>query len=530
MSEAHAGHRPYRMWVVVLVLFGLTLLGFAGRFLRDDPEAFADPEMQFKYGSTGGDKNFGIPFAVWQVLPVMFREHLPKGRENEGWAALGFLTDEDDYARPDKPREKRPVGTTLRNFMGIDRIFLNCAVCHAGSVRTSPDAKPVIVSGMPANTIDLEAFQNFLIAAGNDERFTAENVLAAIDAQGIELDLINRLALRFIGVDQMRDLIARIGVRFRFVEHEPAFGPGRFDTFSPAKALLNWPPEKIPAHERIGVVDFPSIWNQEKKRHMWMHWDGNNRKLEERNRSAAFGTGANFPLLDRASVKRIEDWLRLQAKPPSFEAVTGIKIDQEKAGRGKAIYAKHCGDCHGVSGEDFAGTQVGFVTHIDLIRTDRHRLDNYTYDLMINQNMLYAGNAEERFQNFRKTHGYANAPLDGLWLRAPYLHNGSVPTLRDLLKPPQERPDLFLRGYDVYDSKDMGFVSRPEDIADEIEPRLFCYATDKWGEASCGAPAPPNNGTCTDGPCKGNGNGGHLYGLYLPDAEKDDLIEYLKTF
>ena len=40
-------------------------------------------------------------------------------------------------------------------------------------------------------------------------------------------------------------------------------------------------------------------------------------------------------------------------------------------------------------------------------------------------------------------------PLDGIWLRAPYLHNGSVPTLRDLLRPPDERPVVFYRGYDV---------------------------------------------------------------------------------
>ena len=55
-----------------------------------------------------------------------------------------------------------------------------------------------------------------------------------------------------------------------------------------------------------------------------------------------------------------------------------------------------------------------------------------------------------KFSHFRKTDGYANMPLDGVWLRAPYLHNGSVPTLRALLFP-EERPAVFYRGYDVYD-------------------------------------------------------------------------------
>ena len=55
--------------------------------------------------------------------------------------------------------------------------------------------------------------------------------------------------------------------------------------------------------------------------------------------------------------------------------------------------------------------------------------------------------------------GYNPPFLDGLWLRAPYLHNGAVPTLRDMLKPPAERPAVFWRGYDVYDPVNVGFVS-----------------------------------------------------------------------
>ena len=61
-----------------------------------------------------------------------------------------------------------------------------------------------------------------------------------------------------------------------------------------------------------------------------------------------------------------------------------------------------------------------------------------------------------RFSHFKKTNGYANMPLDGLWLRAPYLHNGSVPDLRSLLFP-DERPAVFFRGYDVYDWTPRGF-------------------------------------------------------------------------
>ncbi len=112
-----------------------------------------------------------------------------------------------------------------------------------------------------------------------------------------------------------------------------------------------------------------------------------------------------------------------------------------------------------MSGRDFRGEKVGTVEPIESIKTDRWRLDSYTYELAAAQNQLYAGYGEERFSRFRKTFGYANMPLDGIWLRAPYLHNGSVPTLRDLLNDAGQRPKVFYRGYDVFDPKKVGFVS-----------------------------------------------------------------------
>jgi cytochrome c553 len=512
----------------VLALAIVAAVYFSWRFTRDEPETFTSAEMQFKYGSTGGDKYFGIPFAVWEVLPVLFKDRLPKGRENEGWGALGFVTEEFGE-KDERPRHKRPVGTTMRNYMGLERVFLNCAACHAGVVQEKPDGARQLVLGMPSNTVDLEGFQNFLTGIADDPHFTADDILKAIDDQKVELDFINRLALRFIGIKQMKELIHGIGDRFKFTLDEPAFGPGRFDTFSPAKALMNWPRDGIPAHERIGVVDFPSIWRQAQKQGMWLHWDGNNDKVEERNRSAAFGTGANFPILDRKSVKRMEQWV-LTAEPPSLAATLGIAIDSAKAAQGKTIYDANCAACHGASGSDFTGKYVGQTTPISEIGTDRFRFDNYSYDLVLNQSTLYAGNAEERFQNFRKSDGYANMPLDGLWLRAPYLHNGSVPTLRDLLKPPAERPSMFYRGYAVYDPIDAGFASRPDQIPTDVKPHLFCYAVNAAGLAQCGASAPDNRNTCDAVTCKGNGNLGHDYGTSLAAPEKDALIEYLKTF
>jgi hypothetical protein len=98
--------------------------------------------------------------------------------------------------------------------------------------------------------------------------------------------------------------------------------------------------------------------------------------------------------------------------------------------------------------------------------------------------------------------------LDGIWLRSPYLHNGSVPTLRDLLNPASQRPKVFYRGYDVFDWDKVGFVA---DVAEEKGQQFFRY----------------------DASVEGNSNVGHegeVYGTDLSDVEKNAIVEYMKTF
>jgi hypothetical protein len=94
-------------------------------------------------------------------------------------------------------------------------------------------------------------------------------------------------------------------------------------------------------------------------------------------------------------------------------------------------------------------------------------------------------------------------PLDGVWLRSPYLHNGSVPTLRDLLEVPLKRPQAFYRGYDVFEQKNVGFVSN---VASEGNKQYFKFDTT----------------------LPGNSNSGHLYGIDLSSEEKEALVEYMK--
>ena len=482
--------------LVVVVLAGAWLLG---RFGADSAVAHNNDIEHFKYGSLGSEHEFGVPYWIWRALPELFQDKLPGGRG--GWESVGFVFEKG---------KQLPVGMSQRRYLGFDVVWLNCAFCHAGTVRETQQSEPVVYAAMPANTFDFRAFMRFLFATGEDRRFTPQDILRQIkiirqrDGLG-DLPLLDRLVLRFYGIYYMRERILTLRDRLEFIGEQPEWGPGRVDTFNPLKAYFNFPPEKLAQAERIGTTDFPSIWNQGQRETLKMnlHWDGNNVSLEERNRSAAMGTGITPPTGDRKNLKRVADWLRNLAAP-----VYPFKIDKELAAQGAPLYKKYCAECHGADGKDFRGEYVGRVVPIEEIATDRHRLDSYTYDVAVNQNLIFAGYGDERFSHFRKTFGYANSPLDGVWLRAPYLHNGSVPTLRDLLEPSAQRPKTFYRGYDVYDQKKVGFVS---DVGKERERKYFQYDTEQPGNSN-------------------KGHEGKRYGTELSAADKDALVEYLKTF
>jgi hypothetical protein len=355
---------------------------------------------------------------------------------------------------------------------------------------------------MPANNFDIMGFQKFFFACAADPRFRKEYVMAEIDRLGANLDLLDRELVYPIALAIMRERVLTLAGRFEWINREPPWGPGRVDTFNSAKVIFNFPMDVLPPQELSAPADFPSIWNQKPRQGMNLHWDGNNSLVEERNKSAAFGTGTTPPTIDIGRIKRVEDWL-LEAKPPKFP----FPVDAQLAAKGGELYKQYCAECHGASGSDFGGAHVGKVTPIADIATDRRRLDSYTTELAVNQSTLYAG-YPWRFTHFRKTFGYANMPLDGLWLRAPYLHNGSVPSLTDLLEPAAMRPKTFYRGNNLYDPVRVGFVSN----VPEEDGKLFFEFDTK---------------------IPGNSNAGHegkAYGTELSADEKSALVEYLKTF
>jgi hypothetical protein len=99
---------------------------------------------------------------------------------------------------------------------------------------------------------------------------------------------------------------------------------------------------------------------------------------------------------------------------------------------------------------------------------------------------------------------YESRVLHGVWATAPYLHNGSVPNLWELLTPAKDRKTTFMVGSRVFDPKNVGFAT------DQSPFRNGTFVAD------------PNN-------MNGNGNGGHEYGSDLSADDRWAIIEYLKT-
>jgi mono/diheme cytochrome c family protein len=465
----------------------------------DRPVAYEAITDQFKYGSIGSEPGVSLlrpvggvlpPYWIFRAMPEICRDRLPGG-----YASLGLIVE---------PGRDLPIGVSQRRRLGIDQVGLNCAACHTGTVREAPGSPSRIVLGMPAHQIDLQALVEFVLDCTLDNRLTADNILRRYP-RGSGPSAMERLLLRAGLVDRLK--IAALDLENRISpilgDRVPRWGRGRVDTFNPYKAIqFNWTLTQLPASERLGASDYPSLWNQAPRQGMHLHWDGDNDSVDERNLSASLGAGVTPVTVDHAGLQRIRNWI-WTLPPPAYPFV----IDGAVADRGARVYQEQCASCHadhrfrdGVN----SGSRVGLVEGIDRIGTDRHRLDSYTAVFAANQYGLFP-DSPYRFRRFRKTGGYANQPLDGIWARAPYLHNGSVPTLRDLLEPPERRPAAFYRGYDVFDQQNVGFVAN---VPAADGRRFFRYDT-----------AVP-----------GNGNGGHVYGTTLPDEDKRAIVEYLKRF
>jgi len=486
-------HIPRRWRYIILALViigaGLGYVAYQKLLAREIPIYAADDE-HFKYGSIGNDGETGLPYAIWVVLPKLFPEHLPGPG---GYASLGFRWE------PGRTPSDTPIGFS-RARVGVERMAINCAFCHVTTYRRAPGAALEYALAGAGNTIDVLGYQNFLTACARDPRFSADTLLPAIE-QELHLSWLDRMIYRFVLIPFVKKRLLEQGERFAWTSAHgrPAWGPGRIDPFNPVKFDML----ALADDGTIGNSDMLTIWNlgarEAIRRDAPLHWDGLNNSVREVVVSSALGDGMTAKEYDEeteASLRRLGAYLR-RVKPPA----SPYRPEAAAVVRGRAVYETRCADCH-----DAGGSRSLTVIPVEDVQTDRHRIDMWTALARDTYNNYRKG-YDWDFSHFQKQSGYVAEPLDGLWLRAPYLHNGSVPTLADLLKAPPKRPTAFVRGGEVLDAEHGGFAA-PACDPTVRQSGVFCFDT-----------ALP-----------GNSNAGHTYGTDLAPNDKADLLAYLLTF
>jgi mono/diheme cytochrome c family protein len=476
-------------WKLALLVLLLLVIVFGAvgwyKFFREEPQpdwVTATPDMRFKYGSIGAEHDAGLPYWIFFVLPRMFPEKLPGPG---GYASLGVAWEQG---------QELPIGFT-KKVVGFPRVANNCASCHTASYRKSPNDNPVFVPTGPNHTLNLQAFFRFAVDCAKDPRFNPGEIMSQI-ALVYDLPFLDKLIYRYVLIPITKKRLLEREKQFQWVYHKefPLWGRGRDDAMNLTKYfLLDWPMD-----DSIGPTDMPSIWNLKKyqpEKGMLMNLAGDSHDARSVIIDSALGLLAAKPH-DSEDFRKQIDWLvsyLSEKQAPKFP----FAMDAKLAEMGKEVFDANCARCH-------ASERTGTRVPVEEVGTDRERLKTWSKKAAVESNKVVRNfGIERRGLVENEPSGYIAAFLDGIWLRAPYLHNGSVPSLRDLLKPAAERPKVFYRGYDVYDPVNVGFVTEGEE-AQRV-------------------------GTRYDVGERASGNEGHEYGTDLSAKEKDALIEYLKT-
>lgn len=178
-------------------------------------------------------------------------------------------------------------------------------------------------------------------------------------------------------------------------------------------------------------------------------------------------------------------------------------VNKLLAKQGGIVFVQNCSKCHGNYGAD--GKYPNLLIPESEIQTDsmlyKSNYQSYQFIDWFNNSWFAQGDHPARLEPFN---GYIAPPLDGIWITAPYLHNGSVPDLETLLNS-KRRPAFWSRDFDnpEYDYETLGWKY----TAHEAPAAKLVYNTNLPGYS----------------------NAGHTYGDKLSSRERKGLIEYLKT-
>jgi hypothetical protein len=261
------------------------------------------------------------------------------------------------------------------------------------------------------------------------------------------------------------------------------------------KASMEIPVELIP-------TDVPAWWLLKKKHAMFYNGMG-------RGDFGKFLMGSHL-----LTVKDTSESVQIEAhmpdvlsyiyslKPPAYPAST----DRSLSKKGKQIFESTCSRCHGTYGKK--EKYPNLLIPASIIQTDSFLyISNYSNPGFIswfNKSWFTSGAHPARLQPYK---GYVAPPLDGIWITAPYFHNGSVPTIEGVLNS-SSRPRYWMRDFE-----------KPEYNYQEVGWRTYLPRNDNEKDVE--------RFYNTDLP--GYGNKGHYFGDHLSEQERKAVIEYLKT-
>ena len=255
--------------------------------------------------------------------------------------------------------------------------------------------------------------------------------------------------------------------------------------------------------ERIGS-DVPPWWHIRKKNALYYNGMGRG------DFTKALMQVTSVALKDTITAKKINEkfedvlaWMKT-IEPPKYPKT----IDTDLAQKGKTLFNQKCYKCHGTyadEGKAEEDTYPNLLVSLDKVKTDPTYANYFLkyYDFSAYANKSWYSKGKDGLYAAPSA-GYVAPPLDGIWATAPYLHNGSVPTLEDLLNSSQ-RPAYWKRDFNTpeYDFEKVGWVYTIESEASD----KATYNTS----------------------IKGYGNQGHYYGDKYTPEERKAVIEYLKT-
>jgi processive rubber oxygenase RoxA-like protein len=350
--------------------------------------------------------------------------------------------------------------------------------------------------------------------------------------------------------------------------------------FPPLWSRKATPPEPVDAY-RDQPGRFPAVWGF--RDYDWVEWTIDTDTVMERNVTETLGAGASVVLDPKQTGSLFDssipipnmhalEWLAYYIDPPRWPVAAFGAIKPDLAAAGQAIFNRTCAGCHeygsdqrtpaglirlrgmrpadtgtdaiaalriscpvpdtgalsipprsysledsqllkgcaGVkAGAAFQGASFAQTTQtaVDGIKRKAYAaagIDTAQQRVMEDLDRRQTVTWRDTLLDTKAPYGpYAARPLYGIWAGAPFLHNGSVPTLYDLLLPPEQRPKTFALGGRQYDPVKLGFVV----------------------ETSCS-----RQDCLVDTTRTGDGNGGHLWGTDLSEADRMALLEYLKTY